>query len=156
MVRELPESNMLELRRTRYNLVHQMVKIHKVMKEELCLELDRWKQSRLKLSKNKSVEIVNQGDLVMLSRTNKHDPPQFGLVLSLENQGRDGTVRLQTGYCLVTSVGNLVPIASGTVESRLANGKYIPEDRSNMNQRIGMEFSHFINLSLGEQQELKK
>ena len=44
MVRELPESNMLELRRTRYNLVHQMVKIHEVMKEELCLELDRWKR----------------------------------------------------------------------------------------------------------------
>ena len=69
MVRELLESFMLELRRTRYNLVHKMVKIHHVMMEELCMELDRLKQSRLKLSKNKSVDMVNPGDLVMLRRT---------------------------------------------------------------------------------------
>ena len=33
MVRELPESNMLELRRTRYTFVNQIVKIYLVMKE---------------------------------------------------------------------------------------------------------------------------
>ena len=47
-----------------------MVKINEVMKEELCLELDRWRQSRLKLAKNKSVEMVNSGDLVMIRRMN--------------------------------------------------------------------------------------
>ena len=55
MVRDLPESNMLELKRTRYNLVHQMVKINEAMKEEICLDLEMWRQSRLKLAKNKSL-----------------------------------------------------------------------------------------------------
>ena len=50
VVRELPESNMLELKRARYNLVHQMVKINEAMKEEICLDLERWRQSWLKLS----------------------------------------------------------------------------------------------------------
>ena len=77
-----------------------MVKINEVMKEELCLELDRWRDSQLKLAKNKSVEMVNSGDLVMIRRTSKHDPPQFGLVVSLQNQGRDGTVQLKSGYCM--------------------------------------------------------
>ena len=103
MVRELPESNMLELKRARYNLVHQMVKINEAMKEEICLDLERWRQSRLKLSKNKSLESVNSGDLVMIRCTSKHDPPQFGLVISLENQGRHGMVQLKSGYRLVAS-----------------------------------------------------
>ena len=52
-------------------------------------------------------------------------------------------------------MGNLVPVASGTVESKLANGEDKPGDRSIMSHRIGMEFTQFISLSLGEQQELK-
>ena len=52
-------------------------------------------------------------------------------------------------------MGNLVPVASGTVESKLANGEDKPGERSIMSHRIGMEFTHFISLSLGEQQELK-
>ena len=100
-----------------------MVKINEAMKEELCLELDWWRQSWLKLARNKSVEIVNSGDLVMIRRTSKHDPPQFGLVISLQNQGRDGTVQLKSGYRLVTSVGNLVPIGSGVDVKRLANSE---------------------------------
>ena len=114
---------MLELKRARYNLVHQKVKINEAMKEEICLDLERWRQSRLKLSKNKSLESVNLGDLVMIRRTSKHDAPQFGLVVSLENQGRDGTVQLKTGYRLVTSVGNLIPIGSGAVVGRLASSE---------------------------------
>ena len=67
------------------------------------------------MSKNKSLESVNSGDLVMIGRTSNHDPPLFGLVISLENQGRDGTIQLKSGYRLVTSVGNLVSIGTGAV-----------------------------------------
>ena len=134
-----------------------MVKINEAMKEDICLDLERGRPSRLKLSKNKSLESVNSGDLVMIRRTSKHDPPQFGLVISLENQGRDGTVQLKSGYRLVTSVGNLVPIGSGTVEGRLANGEDNSADQSIMSHpRVGMELTHFISLSLGNQEEQLK
>merc|ERR1712215_290170 len=73
--RELQESNMPELRRARYKLVHQMLKINEIMKEEMCLDLERWRQSQLKLSKNKRVESVRLGSSVMIRQTNKHDAP---------------------------------------------------------------------------------
>ena len=73
VVRELPESNILELKKARYKLLHQMLKINEIMKEEICLDLERWKQSRLNLSKNKSVESVRLGDLVMIRQTSRHD-----------------------------------------------------------------------------------
>ena len=41
------------------------------MKEEICIEIEHWKQGRLKLSKNKSLENVVPGDIVMLCRENK-------------------------------------------------------------------------------------
>ena len=41
IVRELPESNILELRRMRNILVNQMVVINEQMKEELCMEVER-------------------------------------------------------------------------------------------------------------------
>ena len=84
-VRELPESNMPELKKARYKLMHLSWKINEIMKEEMCMDLERWRQNRLKLSKNKGVESVRLGDLVMIRRTNKHDAPQFGLVTSIEN-----------------------------------------------------------------------
>ena len=41
VVKELLESNILEMKRARYNLVHQMVKINEIMKEEICLNLEK-------------------------------------------------------------------------------------------------------------------
>ena len=134
VVRELLESNILELKRARYKLVHQMLKINEIMKEEICLELERWRQSRLKLSKNKSVESVRLGDLVMIRQTSRHDAPQFGLVTNIENQGRNGTVQLKTGYLLVTSVANLVPIGSGSVTTGLSSGENRSVPLNNMDQ----------------------
>ena len=92
----------------------------------------------------------------MLRRSNKHDPCKTGLVLSLENHSQDTTVRLQSGYCLATSVGNLIPVASYTVESRLANGGDRHEKQGIMANRIGCEFTHFISLSLVDEHELKE
>ena len=96
-VRELPESNMPDLKKARYKLMHLTWKINEIMKEEMCMDLERWRQSRLKLSKNKRVESVRLGDLVMIRQTSRHDAPQFGLVTSIENRGRNGTVQLRTG-----------------------------------------------------------
>ena len=45
-IRELPESNMPELKKTRYKLMHLSWKINEIMKEEICIDLDRWKQNR--------------------------------------------------------------------------------------------------------------
>ena len=129
------------------------------MKEEICFYLERWRQSRLKLSKNKSVESVRLGDLVMIRRTSRHDAPQFGLVTSIENQGRNGTVQLKTGYRLVTSVANLVPIGSGPVTTGLAGGEDRSAQLNNLDQiqsRLGSSFTHFVSLSIGDQEEQTK
>ena len=80
---------MLELKRARYNLEHQMVKINEIMKEVIYLDLERWRQRRLKLSKNKSLESVNLGDLVMIRQTSKHDSPQIGLISGGNGNDRD-------------------------------------------------------------------
>ena len=120
------------------------------------MDLGSWRQIRLKLSKNKGVESVRLGDLVMIRRTNKHDAPQFGLVTSIENQGRNGTVQLRTGYRLVTSMANLVPIGSGPVVTEPATSEDRSVQLNNMDQgqsRLGSSFTHFISLSIGDDEE---
>ena len=93
------EQNMKELRQVRNILVNQMTVINTQLKEELCMEVERWKQGQLKLSNNKSSENVDPGDLVMLRRSNKLEPPQIGLVLDLTNHTLDASICLQSGYC---------------------------------------------------------
>ena len=93
------------------------------MKEEICIDLEKWRRDRLKLSKNKRVETVKLGDMVMIRRTNKHEVPQFGLVTSMEDQGRNSGVQLRSGYRLLTSVANLIPIGSGPVVTDSASGE---------------------------------
>ena len=95
-IRKLPETNMPELKKAKYKLMHLSWKINEIMREEICMDLERWKQDRLKLSKNKRVESVKLGDMVMIRRTNKHDAPQFGLVTSIENQGKNSAVQLRS------------------------------------------------------------
>ena len=51
--RELPEHSMRDLRELRSVLVTQMVNVNKQMKEEICIEIERWKQERLKLGRKK-------------------------------------------------------------------------------------------------------
>ena len=53
-VRELPVSSVRELRELRGTLVTQMAALNSQMKEEITLDIERWKQRRLKLGKNKS------------------------------------------------------------------------------------------------------
>ena len=61
--------------------------------------------------------------MVIIRRTNKHEVPQFGLVTSMEDQGRNSGVQLRSGYRLLTSVANLIPIGSGPVVSDKASGE---------------------------------
>ena len=75
------------------------------------------------------------GDLITLRRDNKHEQPQFGLVLELLNQNRDAAVKLQSGYSFVTSTGNLIPVASGQSDGM---------DQQGSVNRVGRNFSHFI------------
>ena len=72
-VRELPVSSVRELRELRGTLVTQMAALNSQMKEEITLDIERWKQRRLKLGKNKSEESVAPGDLMMLRRDNKNE-----------------------------------------------------------------------------------
>ena len=105
------------------------------------------------------MESVRLGDLVMIRRTSRHDAPQFGLVTSIENQGRNGTVQLKTGYRLVTSVANLVPIGSGPVTMGLASSEDRSVQLNNMDQgqsRLGSSFTHFVSLSVGDDEEQTK
>ena len=95
----------------------------------------------------------------MFRRTNKHDAPQFGLVTSIETQGRNGTVQLRTGYRLVTSVANLVPIGSGPVVTESATSEDRSVQLNNMDQgqsRLGSSFTHFVSLSVGDDEEQTK
>ena len=152
-IRVLPESSLPEIKKARYELVHLSWKINEVLKEEICLDLEKWRSDRLKLSKNKRVETVKLGDMVMIRRTNKHKVPQFGLVTSMEDQGRNSGVQLRSGYWLLTSVANLIPIGSGPVVSDKASGEVNSALVNNMElgqPNLGAEFSHFVSLSIGE------
>ena len=120
-----------------------MVNINKQMKEEICIKVERWKQGRLKLSKNKSLESVVPGDIVMLRRESKLDQPQFGLVLEVLNHSQDMSIRLQSGYCFTTAIGNLIPVASGEANSMDSQGS----SRSGAS-RVGKPFTHFISASI--------
>ena len=54
-------------------------------------------------------------------------------------------------------MGNLVPIGSKAVVGRLANGKDKSANQSIMiQQRVVLEFTHFISLSAGNQEEQLK
>ena len=50
------------------------------------------------------------------------DQPQFGLVLEVLNHSRDVSIRLQSGYCFTTAIGNLIPVASGQANSMDSQG----------------------------------
>ena len=126
------------------------------MKEEICIDLEKWRRDRPKLSKNKRVESVKLGDMVMIRRTNKHEVPQFGLVTSMEDQGRNSGVQLRLGYRLFTSVPNLIPIGSGPVVTDSASGEVNSAQFSNMDlgqPNLGAEFSHFVSLTIGDDEE---
>ena len=122
-----------------------MANLNSQIKEEITLDFERWKQRRLKLGKNKSEGNVAAGDLVMLRRDKKNEQAQFRLVLEFLNQNREAVVRLQSGYSLITAVGNLIPVASGQSDGRELQG--------NMN-RVGKQFSHFISLSISGDKDL--
>ena len=77
----------------------------------------------------------------MIRRENKNDQAQFGLILELTNQNKDAVVKLQSGYCMATATGNLIPVASGQSERR--------EQQGNMNC-VGRQLTHFISMSSRE------
>ena len=81
----------------------------------------------------------------MIRRENKNDQAQFGLILELTNQNKDAVVKLQSGYCMATATGNLIPVASGQSDGR--------EQQGNMN-RVGRQFTHFISVSIGGDKDL--
>jgi len=66
--------------------MNQMAKLNTQIFEEIAIDVERWKQRRLKLGKNKSEEKVTVGDVIMLKRDSKNDVAQFGLVLELSSQ----------------------------------------------------------------------
>ena len=93
--------------------MNQMAKLNTQISEEIAIDVERWKQRRLKLGKNKSEEKVTVGDVIMLKRDSKNDAAQFGLVLELSCQNKNAVVRLQNGYCMSTATGNLILVTSG-------------------------------------------
>ena len=117
-VREIPTNSVQELRELRGILVNQMAKFNTQISEEIAIDVERWKQRRLKLGKNKSDEKVTVGDVIMLKRDSKNDAAQFGLVLELSSQNKNAVVRLQNGYCMSTATGNLIPVTSGQSDGR--------------------------------------
>merc|ERR1712030_84201 len=63
-VREIPTNSVQELRESRGILVNQMAKLNTQISEEIAIDVERWKQKRLKLGKKKSDEKVSVGDVI--------------------------------------------------------------------------------------------
>merc|ERR1711888_280209 len=82
-VREIPANSIQELREARGVLLNQMAELNTQVTEEIAIDVERWKQKKLKLGKNKGDEKVSVGDVVMLKRDSKNDAAQFDLVLEL-------------------------------------------------------------------------
>ena len=114
-----------------------MANLNTQIKEEITLDVKRWRQRRLKLGKNKSEESVAVGDVVMLKRESKNDPAQFGLILELTSQNKDEVVKLQSGYCMSTATGSLIPVTSGHSDGR---------EQKEIMGRVGLEFTHFVSV----------
>ena len=74
---------------------------------------------------------------LMIRRESKNDPAQFGLILELTSQNKDAVVKLQSGYCMTTATGNLIPVASGQSDGR--------EQQGNMGC-VSQQFTHFISV----------
>ena len=79
-VREIPANSIQELREARGILLNQMAKLNTQVSEEIAIDVERWKQKKLKLGKNKSDERISVGDVVMLKCDTKNDMAQFGLI----------------------------------------------------------------------------
>ena len=138
-VREIPTNSVQELRELRGILVNQMAKLNTQISEEIAIDVERWKQRRLKLGKNKSEEKVAVGDVIMLKRDSKNDAAQFGLVLELSSQNKNAVVRLQNGYCMSTATGNLIPVTSGQSDGR---------EQKEIMGRVGLDFTHFVSIGI--------
>ena len=64
-----------------------------------------------------------------------------------------------SGYRLVTSVANLVPIGSGLVVAEPATSEVGSVQLNNMDQgqsRLGANFTHFVSISVGDDEEQTK
>ena len=82
----------------------------------------------------------------MLRKSSKYDPAQIGVVTNLTNHNRDAAVQVRTGHCLVTSVGNLVPVgnvAGYTVGSGADNRTYLVGKPAEIMNRVGKVFNQF-------------
>ena len=145
-VREIPSGSVKELRDLRAILVNQMTNLNEQIMEEITIDVKRWKQEKLKLGKNKSEESVSIGDIVMLKREHKNDVAQFGLVIEIHSQNKNIVIKLQSGYCMDTAVGNVVPVASGQADGR--------EQREKMG-RVGQEFTHFVSVGISGERDLE-
>ena len=98
------------------------------------------------MGKNKSEEKVAVGDVIMLKRENKNDSAQFGLVLELTSQNKNAVVRLQSGYCMSTATGNLIPVTSGQSDGR---------EQKEVMGRVGLEFTHFVSVGISGDKDLE-
>ena len=74
-----------------------MEKLNTQVTEEIAIDVERWKQKKLKLGKNKSDERISVGYVVMLKRDTKNDMAQFGLILEISRQNKNALVRLVNG-----------------------------------------------------------
>ena len=80
----------------------------------------------------------------MLKREHKNDVAQFGLVIEIHSQNKNVVIKLQSGYCMDTAVGNVVPVASGQADGR--------EQREKMG-RVGQEFTHFVSVGISGERD---
>ena len=89
-----------------------MEKLNTQVTEEIAIDVERWKQKKLKLGKNKSDDKISVGDVVMLKRDTKNDMAQFGLILEISSHNKNALVRLANGHSMNTGVGNLIPVTT--------------------------------------------
>jgi 2'-5' RNA ligase len=104
------------------------------------LEIERFREARLKMGHNKKVPELSVGGIVLI-KLNQHGPSELGVVTALGS--RDVTVRLRGDRTIQTSVGICTPVVSNMEAERSLN-------------KIRHEFTHFVSVELENEATFKR
>jgi 2'-5' RNA ligase len=131
-VQELPPTKLKNLGEARRLMLAKQESMREIREEELRLEVERFRESRLKLGHNKKVPELRSGGVVLI-KLNQHGPSELGIVTALGS--RDVTVRLRGNRSIETSVGICIPLVSNMEAEKSLN-------------KVGSEFTHFVSVEL--------
>ena len=126
-------------------LTVRQVHMRKIKEIEMATELNRFKNGFLKLGKNKKIETLTAGCVVLVNLKD-HTGPEMVVEQSLERC--NVTVRLRNRL-LTTSVGVCIPI------TKEPQSQSVDSAQSKNNIWVGEQITHFISLDLSADKVVK-